>query len=113
MITLRVKDPAQAIRFYRDVAGLSVTLTSPDLAHVHAPGLVLALVRDDRLDALHGAGASRHRPGVGVEIHVPVDDPAKIAEQIRTRGGFLVEEAPLRTSARDMDGYLITFESGV
>jgi catechol 2,3-dioxygenase-like lactoylglutathione lyase family enzyme len=113
VITLRVKDPAQALRFYRDVIGLPSRLVSADLAHVTLPGGILALVRDERLDALHGAGAARHRPGVGVEIHVPVEDAAAVARRIRSRGGFLVAEEPGRASARDMDGYLLTFESGV
>jgi catechol 2,3-dioxygenase-like lactoylglutathione lyase family enzyme len=113
VITLRVQDPAQALRFYRDVLGFETRLLGPDLAHVTAPGLLLALVRDGRLDALHGAGAGRHRPGVGVEIHVPVDDAAATAQAIRTRGGFLVSEEHGRVSARDMDGYVLTFESSV
>jgi catechol 2,3-dioxygenase-like lactoylglutathione lyase family enzyme len=113
VITLRVQDPAQAIRFYRDVVGFPATLLGPELAHVTLPGLLLALVRDEKLDLLHGGGAARHRPGVGVEIHVPVPDAAEIAERVRSRGGFLVGEAPGRVSARDMDGYVITFETSV
>jgi catechol 2,3-dioxygenase-like lactoylglutathione lyase family enzyme len=113
MITLRVQDPAQALRFYRDVLGFPARLLGADEAHVTLPGLMIALVRDGRLDALHGAGASRHRPGVGVEIHVPVADAAEMARAIRTRGGFLVGEEPGRASARDMDGYVLTFESSV
>jgi hypothetical protein len=108
-----VKDPAQALRFYRDVAGFATSLAGPDLAQVVVPGGVIALVRDQKLDTLHGAGASRHRPGVGVEIHVPVADAAEIAARIRARGGFLVCEEPGRVSARDMDGYVLTFETSV
>ena len=113
MITLRVQDPAQALRFYRDVLGFEGRLLAADLAHVNLPGILLALVRDARLDVLHGPGAGRHRPGVGVEIHVPVSDAALTAEKIRSRGGFLVSEEAGRVSARDMDGYVVTFESSV
>lgn len=113
MITLRVADPSQAIRFYRDVLGFPATLLGAEEARVTLPGLILGLVRDRRLDILHGPGASRHRPGVGVEIHVPVPDAAEIAKSIRARGGFLVSEEPGRASARDMDGYVLTFETSV
>jgi catechol 2,3-dioxygenase-like lactoylglutathione lyase family enzyme len=113
VITLRVKDPAQALRFYRDVVGLPAALLSPDLAHVTLPGLLLALAREENLDRLHGPGAGRHRPGVGVEIHVPVKDAAEIADRVRSRGGFLVSEEPGRVTARDMDGYVLTFETSV
>lgn len=113
MITLRVADPPQAVRFYRDVLGFAVTLLGAEEARVTLPGQVLALVKDGRLDSLHGAGASRHRAGVGVEIHVNVDDAADLAARIRARGGFLVSEAPGRVTARDMDGYVLTFETGV
>ena len=50
---------------------------------------------------------------MGVEIHVPVEDAAGIAARIRLRGGFLVLEEPGRVTARDMDGYVLTFETGV
>jgi catechol 2,3-dioxygenase-like lactoylglutathione lyase family enzyme len=113
VITLRVKDPGQALRFYRDVLGFPARLLGPHAAEVTAPGLTLALVSDSRLDALHGPGASRHRPGVGVEIHVPVQDAAAIAGRIRSGGGFLVGEEPGRVSARDLDGYVLTFETMV
>lgn len=113
MITLRVADPAQALRFYRDVLGFEGTVLGAQSARVSLPGLLLELVRDERLDALHGAGAGRHRRGVGVEIHVPVDDASKVAAAVRSRGGFLVAEEPGRVSARDHDGYVITFETGV
>jgi catechol 2,3-dioxygenase-like lactoylglutathione lyase family enzyme len=113
VITLRVADPTQAVRFYRDVLGFGVTLLGAEEARVTLPGNVLALVKDAKLDQLHGAGASRHRPGVGVEIHVPVDDSEEIAARIRARGGFLVAEGPGRVTARDMDGYVLTFETGV
>jgi len=113
VITLRVADPSQAIRFYRDVLGFQVALLSAAEARVTLPGVVLTLVLDQRLDELHGSGAARHRPGVGVEIHVPVADAAEIAGRVRSRGGFLVSEAPGRVTARDMDGYVLTFESGV
>ena len=113
MITFRVADPTQAIRFYRDVLGFPVTLVGAEEARVTLPGQILTLVKDRRLDQLHGAGASRHRPGVGVEIHVPVEDAAGIAARIRLRGGFLVLEEPGRVTARDMDGYVLTFETGV
>jgi catechol 2,3-dioxygenase-like lactoylglutathione lyase family enzyme len=113
VITLRVADPTQAIRFYRDVLGFPVSLLGAEVAHVTLPGLLLALVKDARLDLLHGPGAGRHRPGVGVEIHVPVADAAEIADRIRSRGGFLVAEEPGRVTARDADGYVFTFETGV
>jgi catechol 2,3-dioxygenase-like lactoylglutathione lyase family enzyme len=113
VITLRVADPAQALRFYRDVLGFSATLESTEGARVSLPGLVLALVRDRKLDALHGPGAARHRPGVGVEIHVPVPDAAEVARKVRERGGFVVAEEPGCVSVRDADGYVLTFETGV
>jgi catechol 2,3-dioxygenase-like lactoylglutathione lyase family enzyme len=113
VITLRVRDPAEAVRFYRDVLGFPSTLIGAESAQVTLPGLVLALVRDQNLDVLHGPGAGRHRPGVGVEIHVPVADAAEFAEKVRSRGGFLVKQEPGRVSARDLDGYVLTFESGV
>jgi catechol 2,3-dioxygenase-like lactoylglutathione lyase family enzyme len=113
VITLRVADPAQALRFYRDVLGFPGALESTEGARVTLPGLVLALVRDGRLDSLHGPGAGRHRMGVGVEIHVPVPDAAEIARKVRERGGFLAVEEPGRVSVRDADGYVLTFETGV
>ena len=113
MITLRVADPTQSIRFYRDVLGFPANLLSADLAHITLPGLLLALVKDTKLDLVHGPGASRHRPGVGVEIHVPVSDASEIAGEIGARGGFLAVEEPGRVTARDADGYALTFETGV
>jgi catechol 2,3-dioxygenase-like lactoylglutathione lyase family enzyme len=113
VITLRVADPTQAIRFYRDVLGFPVTVIGAEEARVTLPGQLLTLVKDKRLDQLHGSGASRHRPGVGVEIHVPVLDAAAVAARIRARGGFLVTEESGRVTARDMDGYVLTFETGV
>ena len=113
MITLRVADPTQAVRFYRDVLGFPATIESAVGARVTLPGLVIGLVRDRKLDLLHGPGAARHRPGVGVEIHVPVPDAAEIARKVRERGGFLVAEEPGRVSVRDADGYVLTFETEV
>jgi catechol 2,3-dioxygenase-like lactoylglutathione lyase family enzyme len=113
VITLRVKDPSQALRFYRDALGFDARLTDSAAAEVMLPGVVLRLLRDAELDALHGAGAGRHRPGVGVEIHVPVPDASAVAARVRSRGGFLVREEPGRVTTRDMDGYVITFETMV
>jgi catechol 2,3-dioxygenase-like lactoylglutathione lyase family enzyme len=113
VITLRVADPTQSLRFYRDVLGFPATVLGAESARVTLPGLVLELVRDRRLDELHGAGAGRHRPGVGVEIHVPVPDAAEVARKVRERGGFLASESEGRVSVRDADGYVLTFETEV
>ena len=112
-VTLRVREPTQAARFYRDVLGFQVVIVEATHVQVVLPGLALQLIHDDRLDALHGAGAGRHRPGVGVELHVAVESPAEIAERVRSRGGFLVAETDDAVSVRDGDGYLITFDRAV
>jgi catechol 2,3-dioxygenase-like lactoylglutathione lyase family enzyme len=111
-VTLRVKDPAQASRFYGGVLGFDVLVFDADRARAELPGLAVDLVRDDRaeLERLHGAAAVRHRPGVGVEIHVTVPDPAAIAERVRTRGGFLVSASDAAATVRDGDGYVLTFQ---
>ncbi len=113
MITLRVKDPSQSARFYRDVLGFQVEIADQSLAHVVLPQGILRLVHDDRMDELHGPGSGRHRLGVGVEIHVSTPSPAEVAERIRTRGGFLVRESEDSVTARDGDGYVVTFERAV
>ncbi|MEY2742645.1 MAG: hypothetical protein RIS21_1013 [Planctomycetota bacterium] len=108
-VVLRVRDPSEALKFFRDVLGYPGESESLLAASVELPGCRLALVRDDDLDALHGAGARRNRVGVGVEFKIVVDDPREVAERIRSRGGFLVEATEGRTVARDMDGYVWTF----
>lgn len=108
-VVLRVRDPAEALKFFRDVLGFPGEAASLLEAHAEIPGCRLTLVRDDDLDALHGAGARRNRVGVGVEFRIVVDDPREIAERVKSRGGFLVEATEGRTVARDMDGYVWTF----
>jgi catechol 2,3-dioxygenase-like lactoylglutathione lyase family enzyme len=111
---LRVKDPTQAVRFYGQVLGFDVLVFDDARARVELPGLELILVREDRAatEAVFGAGAAKHRPGVGVEIRVTVADPPAYAARVAERGGFLVAKAPDATTVRDGDGYVITFEKG-
>lgn len=110
-LVLRVKDPEQSTRFYGGVLGCDVMVFDAGRARAELPGLTLDLVRTaaEDVERLHGAGAGRHRPGVGVEILVETADPPSIAERVRSRGGFLVAAGPTATSVRDADGYLITF----
>lgn len=110
--TLRVKDPAQAVRFYGQVLGFDVLVFDDRRARVELPGLDLLLLREDReqSEKVFGAGAARHRPGVGVELRLVVDDPATFAERVSSRGGFLVSRSADAVTVRDGDGYVLTFE---
>lgn len=111
-VILRVREPSQAVRFYGDVLGFDVLTLGADRAQADLPGVVVELVRDGALETLHGAGAARHRSGVGVELRLAVADPVALAERVRTRGGFLVSATADATTVRDGDGYVWTFVRG-
>jgi catechol 2,3-dioxygenase-like lactoylglutathione lyase family enzyme len=115
LVVLRVKEPTQASRFYGDVLGFDVVVFDDARVRVDLPGVALELIREERAasDALFGPGASRHRPGVGVELRLVVANPAALAERVRTRGGFLVSETPTSVTVRDGDGYVATFATTV
>lgn len=110
-LTFRVKDPAQSVRFYGAVLGCDTMVFDDARARAELPGVTLDLVRFDRdeLDAVHGPGAHKHRPGVGVEVFCATPDPEAVAERVRTRGGFLVRASADSVTVRDGDGYALTF----
>ena len=115
-VRLLVDDVDRAMRFYRDVLGLEVTLDAGDGVYfeLDAGHVILALYRRDLMDGMIGGGLGRRGRSDAVALTFAVDDVDATARLLEERGAKLVAEprdyevAFLRVAhLRDPDGNLL------
>jgi methylmalonyl-CoA/ethylmalonyl-CoA epimerase len=92
-IGVGVKDLGRAVRFYRDVLGLSFLFQVPNLAFFDCAGVRLMLSPPERPELDHPASI----------LYYKVDDLSQAYETLRERGAEFVDQPHLIAKMSDHD----------